>query len=82
VKEVSSIALLTEHFKIAPLSDVDGGPERKGEKTNQQRPVYQQDVFTVSRGPSCYQRFVNGFVQGRLCNLRYCYRHLAVRDLC
>jgi hypothetical protein len=48
VKEVSSIPLLTEHFEIAPLSDVDGDPERKGEKTYQQRPVYQQDVFTVS----------------------------------
>jgi hypothetical protein len=27
---------------------VDGDPERKGEKAYQQRPVYQQDVFTVS----------------------------------
>jgi hypothetical protein len=47
VKEVSSIPLLTEHFEMAPPSDVDGDPERKGEKTYQQRPVYQQDVFTV-----------------------------------
>ena len=27
---------------------MDGDPERKGEETYQQRPVYQQDVFTVS----------------------------------
>ena len=26
---------------------MDGDPERKGEKTYQQRPVYQQDVFTA-----------------------------------
>jgi hypothetical protein len=48
VKEVSSIPLQTEHFEMALLSDVDGDPERKGEKAYQQRPVYQQDVFTVS----------------------------------
>lgn len=47
MKEVSSTPLLTEHFEIAPLSDVDGDPERKGKKTYQQRPVYQQDVLTV-----------------------------------
>ena len=49
MKEVSSIPLQTEHFEIVPLSDVDGDPERKGEKTYQQRPVYQQDVPTVRR---------------------------------
>jgi hypothetical protein len=35
-------------IRDVPLSDVDGDSEREGEKTYQQRPVYQQDVFTVS----------------------------------
>jgi hypothetical protein len=35
-------------IRDVPLLDVDGDSEREGKKTYQQRPVYQQDVFTVS----------------------------------
>ena len=46
------------------LSDVDRDTERKGEKACQQRPVYQQDVFTVRSGPPCYSASLTALFRG------------------
>ena len=50
-RERGEDSLLIEQLPLTThLLDVDGDPERQGEKTRQQRPVYQQDVFTVCLG--------------------------------
>jgi hypothetical protein len=82
VKEVSSIPLQTEHFEIAPLSDVDGDPERKGKKTCQQRPVYQQDVFTVSLVLLGIGALLTVLFRGDSVILGIVTCRLTVRDLC
>jgi len=82
VKEVSSIPLQTEHFEIVPLSDVDGDPERKGEKTYQQRPVYQQDVFTVSLVILAISALLTVLFRGDSVILGIVTCHLTLRDLC
>jgi hypothetical protein len=82
VKEVSSTPLLTEHLEIAPLSDVDGDPERKGEKTYQQRPVYQQDVLTVSLDLLATNALLTVLFRGDSVILGIVTCCLNVRDLC
>lgn len=82
MKEVGSIPLQTEHFEIAPLSDVDGDPERKGEKTYQQRPVYQQDVFTVSPDLLATSALLTVLFRGDSVILGIVTCRLTVRDLC
>jgi hypothetical protein len=82
VKEVSSIPLQTEHFEIAPLSDVDGDPERKGEKAYQQRQVYQQDVFTVSLDRLATSALLTVLSRGDSVILGIVTCHLTFRGLC
>lgn len=82
MKEVSSISLQTEHFGIALLSDVDGDPERKGEKTYQQRPVYQQDVFTVSLVLLTTGALLTVLFRGDSVILGIVTCRLTVRDVC
>jgi hypothetical protein len=82
VKEVSSIPLQTEHFEMAALSDVDGDPERKGEKTYQQRPVYQQDVFTVCLNLLATSALLTVLFRGDSVILGIVTCHFTGRDLC